>query len=206
MKGVWLIHCNVCGLTGVAGPPHGTTCLACLEAGLKWCSSCHSIKSTADFYVRPDSGGLMSLCADCYKHKRNTSLKTDEFKEAKRVASRKCKQLKYATTNGRLKEIARCHERRAALTGTYTPEEWLNCLDFFSCSCAYCGEVHALTVDHITALSKGGPNTISNIVPACSRCNSSKNASEIVSWFTNQSFYEQIRLQRILEWVRLMRR
>lgn len=41
--------------------------------------------------------------------------------------------------------------------------------------CAYChGTAKRLTMDHFIPLSRGGIHTVSNIVPACGHCNSSK--------------------------------
>ena len=64
----------------------------------------------------------------------------------------------------------------------FTPEQWLEIQAAFSYRCAYCppdckackNKTHKLTQDHITPLSKGGPNTASNIVPACKSHNSKK--------------------------------
>lgn len=54
-------------------------------------------------------------------------------------------------------------------------ENWVEILDEFNHRCAYClrGDVK-LTMDHVIPLSKGGPHTRDNIVPACKPCNSKK--------------------------------
>jgi hypothetical protein len=46
-------------------------------------------------------------------------------------------------------------------------------------ACRYCGAILVLpwqtvTLDHLTPISKGGSNEVSNLVIACSHCNSSK--------------------------------
>ena len=68
--------------------------------------------------------------------------------------------------------------RRAVLKGSigsFTPQEWDSLIEVYKHRCAYCGKkTKRLTVDHIIPLSKGGENFISNIIPACSYCNSSK--------------------------------
>jgi 5-methylcytosine-specific restriction endonuclease McrA len=53
--------------------------------------------------------------------------------------------------------------------------------------CHYC-QVHFgaldpvdVTIDHVEAISNGGPHTVENIVPACRSCNSSKRDREIAS-------------------------
>ena len=40
--------------------------------------------------------------------------------------------------------------------------------------CTYCGSKKNLTVDHIIPKSRGGPNSWSNLVTSCFRCNSIK--------------------------------
>ena len=40
--------------------------------------------------------------------------------------------------------------------------------------CAYCGESKPLTRDHKIPITRGGTDDITNIVPACMRCNSRK--------------------------------
>lgn len=201
MKGVWDIDCKVCGKHLVAGPPHGTTCFSCLTAGYKWCSTCGLVLAATAFYNRPDSNGLMAKCISCYKANRNAVPKTEAFKVAKATASRECKARHYATYGGMIEEIQRCHARRAAMNGTYSVEEWLECIAFFDYSCAYCGATHKLTVDHLQAISAGGSNTIRNVVPACGTCNSSKGAKEVAHWFTSREFYSIERMKRILLWV-----
>lgn len=72
---------------------------------------------------------------------------------------------------------ARSQNRRArelAAHGSFTPTEWLGLVEFWGGRCAYCGEQGPLEVDHRTPLSRGGTNLISNILPACRRCNAKK--------------------------------
>ena len=66
-----------------------------------------------------------------------------------------------------------CHNRRARLKsngGRLTSEDvWLLHQDK---NCAYCGALdYNLTMDHVIPLSKGGINSVSNIVMACGSCN-----------------------------------
>lgn len=67
-------------------------------------------------------------------------------------------------------------------TGFHTELEWLEVLVRFKNRCSRCecsGEQVALTKDHITPLSQGGTNLISNIQPLCLRCNSWKGDRDI---------------------------
>lgn len=51
--------------------------------------------------------------------------------------------------------------------------------------CHYCGErfpPHALTMDHLTPLVRGGKTSHSNCVPACRECNRNKENHPGVAW------------------------
>ena len=72
----------------------------------------------------------------------------------------------------------RCQRRRARIAGAiicdFTSEQWEFIKQQYDHKCYYCGKKKKLTIDHITALVNGGNHTMSNIVPACLQCNSSK--------------------------------
>lgn len=202
-KGVWAIKCKVCNKTEY-GPPHGTTCFYCETEGLKYCAGCDTTLPLDAFYRRPDTGKVMSLCICCYTAKRNlyNTSRADkaQFILRRNLQSRQCKQRLYTTDEGRIKEIARCHERRSVVSGSYTPAELVECLDFFNNSCAYCGKQEALSVDHVIPIFSGGSNSIYNIVPACQSCNSSKQHHSIFEWFPKKPFYTPERLIKINQW------
>ena len=47
----------------------------------------------------------------------------------------------------------------------------------FDCTCVYCGksyELSQLTLDHVIPRSAGGETIVSNMVPACEKCNQKK--------------------------------
>ena len=51
--------------------------------------------------------------------------------------------------------------------------------------CHYCGAevgAHALTMDHLVPLSRGGRSTKGNLVPACKDCNTSKKHQLAFEW------------------------
>ena len=54
-------------------------------------------------------------------------------------------------------------------------------LEQFDGRCAYC-RATATTWDHLTPIARGGKTEPGNIVPACISCNSSKNASVLITW------------------------
>jgi hypothetical protein len=74
---------------------------------------------------------------------------------------------------------------REAGTPTYriTERDWRRLLERYRASCAYCGvRSDNLTRDHVVPIARGGPHGIGNLLPACARCNGSKNDRFITEW------------------------
>lgn len=76
-------------------------------------------------------------------------------------------------------EVAKaCNARRRArkllARGTFTAKELRQKCIKYRNMCVYCGEKVLLGPDHAIPLSKGGSNSIDNILPCCKSCNSSK--------------------------------
>ncbi len=74
--------------------------------------------------------------------------------------------------------IAASHKRRALVAGnggTHTREEVAWLVDQFDGMCAYCSAPYE-ELDHDVPISRGGSNSIGNILPACSPCNRRKHA------------------------------
>lgn len=66
----------------------------------------------------------------------------------------------------------------------FTFADWHKVVAEFDSRCAYCmRKMRRLTRDHVVPLFKGGNHTISNIVPACRSCNSSKGTNTLEEWF-----------------------
>jgi 5-methylcytosine-specific restriction endonuclease McrA len=67
------------------------------------------------------------------------------------------------------------HERRRARAleapGDYSFVEWLELVAAHGGRCAYCGTEAPLDADHRVPLSRGGANSIDNILPSCRSCN-----------------------------------
>jgi 5-methylcytosine-specific restriction endonuclease McrA len=67
----------------------------------------------------------------------------------------------------------------AVRNSDFTFDQWLEVISEFDCKCVYCGRSDVkLTMDHVIPISKGGPHTKDNIVPACRSCNSKKGAKD----------------------------
>lgn len=74
--------------------------------------------------------------------------------------------------------------REVGATGTYTLAELIHVYLAHGRECAYCGKVggELPDPDHVVPLSRGGSNSITNIVPACRRCNGDKRDLLLDEW------------------------
>ena len=91
---------------------------------------------------------------------------------------------------------------RMRLLSTLTLEQWRGIKKHFNNACAYCGEEKPLTQDHFYPLCKGGEYAISNIIPVCGQCNSSKSSRLFVIWYPLQTFYSKRREKKILSYLK----
>lgn len=100
-------------------------------------------------------------------------------------------------------------KRRGEENPEFSHQEWKECLIFFQGECAYCGGTprkgQRLTRDHLDPISNGGRTIQSNIVPACSSCNSSKGATEWREWYMAQPFFSQERMNKVFKWRTILR-
>jgi 5-methylcytosine-specific restriction endonuclease McrA len=76
-------------------------------------------------------------------------------------------------------------ERKAAWTPQWGEIRSL-VLSVYEPFCAYCGADNPTSVDHVVPVAAGGVTDLSNLVPACSRCNSSKRDRDLKEWLACQ--------------------
>lgn len=105
---------------------------------------------------------------------------------------------KYRLTPAGKQQLANSRSKRRNAHGVVSAKEWECILYIFDNSCAYCGSSSNITIDHVTPIANGGFNVPSNVVPACIHCNSSKNASDMLTWYKKQPFFSSERLELIL--------
>jgi len=65
--------------------------------------------------------------------------------------------------------------------------DWSRMLLIYQHRCAYCGggAGETLELEHVIPLARGGRHSIGNVVPACRRCNATKNDRLLVEWRNN---------------------
>ena len=85
-----------------------------------------------------------------------------------------------------------------------SPIEWRTLKSIFGDECVYCGrkesDTGTLQKDHIVPFGSDGDFVLGNIVPACKNCNRSKNNKSLNEWYPKQTFYNQTRLDTIVEY------
>ncbi len=68
--------------------------------------------------------------------------------------------------------------------------------------CGYCGEA-ATSLDHIIPRFKSGCSNRHNLVPACKKCNANKASSDMETWYKQQEYFSEDKLDRIKAWMAL---
>lgn len=87
-----------------------------------------------------------------------------------------------------------------------TIKEWKYIKQYFNDTfgdriCPYCNRVMiVITQDHFTPLNKGGGYSITNIIPCCKSCNSSKQDMDFYEWYKQYPLANNKNLEKIKEW------
>jgi 5-methylcytosine-specific restriction endonuclease McrA len=95
----------------------------------------------------------------------------------------------------------RYRANKRTLPNELTHEQWVGIKNHFSNKCAYCGKEEMLEQEHFIPSSNGGEFTKNNIVPACRRCNASKNSKSFFEWYPNTEYYSKQREKEILKYL-----
>lgn len=163
--------------------------------GYKICGDCGKRKPVEDFWpTRYSRDGLYAYCRDCssqQKKNRIENMTHDErrhYQARQRHRNRWWRRLNYRkylniqrsyrkTETYKINHVVSESRRKSQKLGNggrLTTEQWRQILRAYGC-CAYCGATDLeLTMDHVVPLSKGGPHSPDNVVPACRICNCRK--------------------------------
>jgi 5-methylcytosine-specific restriction endonuclease McrA len=100
---------------------------------------------------------------------------------------------------GRKARASRRRRRRlAGRDNDLTDEQWVALVAEWG-GCAYCGATDsALQRDCVLPVARGGRYTLSNVVPACGPCNTSKSGHEVTGWMRRKRLDEAAFLLRQL--------
>lgn len=89
--------------------------------------------------------------------------------------------------------------RLAGVANDLTAAEWA-ALQAAWGGCAYCGAAtERLQRDCVLPISRGGRYTLTNVVPACRSCNTSKCNDEVTGWLRRKRLDERAFLARHVE-------
>ncbi len=129
--------------------------------GVKTCRSCEVQKPLDEFGDEPrNRDGLRSWCDDCQRA-RTLQWHRDNPDAIFRLKSiRRVLEEEYPVSRADLRGLMARHD------GT----------------CAYCGVAEAKSIDHVVPVTRGGKNSIGNLVPCCRPCNSSKGNKLLSEW------------------------
>jgi 5-methylcytosine-specific restriction endonuclease McrA len=83
-----------------------------------------------------------------------------------------------------------------ALPVNHTPDQLKIHIESFANTCVYCGGLGD-NIDHFIPIVKGGTNNLENLLLACKSCNSSKNASDAYTWYSQRSSFSEERWEYI---------
>ena len=183
------------------------------------------------YYIEKSYDGLHTYCKKCtskkaYKWgKDNRERKLVSYRKDSARPERRQKQkegMKKYREEGRAKEWQQNNKekireynknRQMHKKHEITKEEWENCKNYFNYRCAYCGlavekhfkmrnselkqtDLHKEHVDH------EGSNDLSNCVPSCHSCNSSKYYYSLENWYVStKDFFSEERLSKIHKWL-----
>jgi len=81
--------------------------------------------------------------------------------------------------------FANLRAKQAGLQADLTIPQWANLLEQSHGYCSYCHRdvgIKYLVLDHIIPLAQGGETTLSNVTPACKKCNGRKCALMPDEW------------------------
>jgi 5-methylcytosine-specific restriction endonuclease McrA len=125
-----------------------------------------------------------------------------EYKEFANQRSLRAHQWRYMTDHSfRLYHRSKSKQRKAKQRGSTAlmlsrDQLWRRWVEFDHC-CAYCGIDGDMHIEHVIPISKGGEHHLGNIVPACQRCNYSKNSAPVEEWYKAQPFFSDAKWQKI---------
>ena len=199
----------------------------------KKCADCKELKTINNFYSQTFTNAqgieyesIKPYCKPCgierskdwseknperRKELKNSHNSKDTERDKRRISSAARRESgEYAEwqRNNKDKLYEYSQYRRSNKNHDISEQEWLECLDYFNFSCAYCGlteeehiERHSQQL-HKEHVEHEGVNDITNCVPSCKVCNGGKWESELNEWYNSEnSIYSKQRYNRIVKWL-----
>lgn len=195
----------------------------------KICGICKEYyPATLEYFYKNKSNGLDGLNTYCKKCTMDkfTNWRTENRDEynaywRKRIAEREDVRLKMRETAKEFRQTDKYkdwHEinkdkhriynrRRQHKNHEISKTEWDNCKKYFNYECAYCGITeNQAKQEYNQKLHKehaihNGSDNLSNCIPSCKLCNSSKWEFPMEEWYRQQDFFKKERLNKIYKWL-----
>ena len=169
--------------------------------GFKRCATGHTAPLQEFLAHRSRFDGLANHCRECHRtyiaatRAKMTGRSSDELAEAARLAhpdgTKRCRRGHVVPIRGFRRDAyeadglrrtcAACEGRR---TRKYTEDHWRR--EGIPDRCVYCHADEPSHIDHVVALSRGGADELSNLLPACADCNKSKGAKPLGQWLRSR--------------------
>lgn len=162
-----------------------------LKRAAKWAKeNPEKVKEKYNRYVSKNHTHLLALKKG-YRLRPETKVKIRLYKQSEQGRQ----------ANKRSKHKRRSLEREAL--ATLTLNQWIECCNHFNNKCAYCGksDKNGLTQEHFVPVMKGGEYTVTNIIPSCGSCNSSKSDRDFFEWYPQNKSYSAAREKKILKYL-----
>ena len=131
----------------------------------KKCNICNTKKQNKDFYKSKRCTDGLEYCCKICKNKKNSEWE------------KKNKDVVNIKTSRRRAKIRNLDER-------FTIDDWNAIVCVFGTNCFNCGTKNNICKDHYLPLSKGNVLSLSNCIPLCISCNSSKGSRDPEKFFS----------------------
>lgn len=164
-------------------------------------------KRSKEHYLRNREETLKRQKKYYHENKQAISKRTKDYrkKNKEKIGAyfKKYRQSERGKELGRL-NCLKWKSLKKELTATFTVKQWKDCKEHFNNTCAYCGKPSKrLTKEHFIPVTKGGVFTVSNIIPACQFCNSSKNNNDFFEWYSSREYYSAAKEKKILKYLKI---
>lgn len=135
-------------------------------------------ESSKKYYQKNREAILARVKEYAATHPEVNQKATARWREDNRDSERERAREYRNTELGKLqRRIVQSFRNKTLAAGTFNETQWLQLKADTGNKCLACGKPESeviLTVDHITPLSKGGINELSNVQPLCWNCNVNK--------------------------------
>lgn len=166
------------------------------------CTKCSTYKNSQFFSKdKSSSSGLQRWCKDCTRSWRKENAESIKTKQRQNYLKERDLRLAknreyyqkhkeeivsqksvYSKNNPEIKRRASL-KRRVIMANNNSflilPKEIKK---LYNSECIYCGSREKIQADHVIPVTRGGTNSIGNLVPACYICNPSKGNRTIMEW------------------------